>query len=153
MVRQIILIFLIATNLNMNAQDWKTPTIEDYGRIAELENVVIKPNPKRVYKVLFHITSDNEREGVNESLWKMARLINLLENGGVPPQNIHVVGVISGSATPIALSEKVYFKKFNKTNPNLDLMDKLSNYGAAIHLCGLYVMSVFSIIKLFKKIY
>ena len=129
-------IFLIGICLNMNAQDWKTPTIEGYGRIAEFENVAIKPDPAKEYKLLFHITSDKEREGVNASLWKMARLINLLEDGGVHHKNIHVVGVISGPATPITLSEKACFEKTKKSNPNLDLMKKLTDYGAVIHLCG-----------------
>lgn len=131
-----IVISLLLIGLTMNAQEWKTPVIEGYGRIADFENVAIKPDPSKEYKLLFHITSDKEREGVNASLWKMARTINLLENGGVPIKNIHVVGVISGPATPVTLSEKEYFKKTQKSNPNLDLMKKLTDYGAAIHLCG-----------------
>lgn len=132
----VISILLIVLSLNMNAQEWKTPAIDGYGRIAEFGNVAVKPNPNKEYKLLFHITSDKEREGVNVSLWKMARLINLLENGGVPRENIHIVGVISGPATPITLSEKAYLKRMDKPNPNLDLMKKLTDYGALIHLCG-----------------
>lgn len=131
-----ITIFLIGICLNMNAQDWKTPVIEGYGRIAEFKNVAIKPDPSKEYKFLFHITSDKEREGVNASLWKMARLINLLENGGILHKNIHIVGVISGAATPITLSEKAYLERMDKPNPNLDLMKKLTDYGTIIHLCG-----------------
>lgn len=131
-----IAIILIGICFNMKAQEWKTPTIEGYGRIADYKNVAIKPDSTKVYKILFHITSDQEREGVNVSLWKMARLINLLENGEVPRKNIQVVGVISGAATPITLNDKAYLKKMNKHNPNLDLMKKLTEYGAVIHLCG-----------------
>ncbi|QAA82041.1 hypothetical protein EI546_10030 [Aequorivita sp. H23M31] len=129
-------IVLIGIGFNMNAQVWKTPTIEGYGRIMEFEDVAIKPDSTKEYKVLFHITSDKEREGVNASLWKMARLINLLEDSGVPKRNIHLVGVISGAATPITLSEESYFKKLHKSNPNLDLMKKLTDYKVIIHLCG-----------------
>lgn len=136
MIKAITISILIGISVNMNAQDWKTPIIEGYGRIVDYEDAVIKPDPSKEYKVLFHITSDKEREGVNDALWKMARTINLLENGGVPKKNIHVVGVISGPATPITFSEEVYFKKMHKANPNLDLMKKLTDYGASIHLCG-----------------
>lgn len=131
-----IVLILIGICFNMNAQDWKTPTIEGYGRIADFENVAVKPDPTEDYKLLFHITSDKEREGVNASLWKMARLVNLLENGGVPHKNIHIVGVISGPATPITLTEKAYLKRMQKPNPNLNLMKKLTDYGVIIHLCG-----------------
>ena len=129
-------ILLIGMCLSMNAQEWKTPTIEGYGRIAEYEDAVIKPDPTKEYKVFFHITSNEEREGVNTSLWKIARLINLLENGGVPKENIHIGAVISGPASPIVLTESAHLKKMNKPNPNLDLLHKLSNYGVDIHFCG-----------------
>lgn len=129
-------IILILITLTMSAQDWKTPTIEGYGRITEYEEAVIKPDSTKEYKVLFHITSDKEREGVNSGLWKMARLINLLAEGGVPQEKIHVVGVISGPATLVTLTEKEYMEREEKPNPNLDLMKKLTDYGAVIHLCG-----------------
>lgn len=129
-------IFLIFISLNMSSQDWKTPTIEGYGRITEYKDAVIKPDSTKEYKILFHITSDKEREGVNSGLWKMARLINLLADGGVPQKNIHVVGVISGPATLVTLTEEEYMKREDKSNPNLDLMKKLTNYGAVVHLCG-----------------
>lgn len=132
----VISIFLTLICLSMNAQEWKTPVIEGYGKIAQFDKVAIKPDPAKEYKLLFHITSENEREGVNASLWKMARVINLLEGGGVPHENIHVVGVINGAATPITLSEEAHLKRMDKPNPNLDLMKKLSDYGAVIHLCG-----------------
>lgn len=129
-------VFLVGMSFNMNAQDWKTPIIEGYGRIAEFENVAIKPDSTKEYKLFFHITSDVEREGVNTSLWKIARVINLLENGGVPKQNIQVGAVISGPASPIVLSEAAHLKIMHKSNPNLDLMKKLSDYGVEIHFCG-----------------
>lgn len=130
------LILIMLFCITMNAQNWKTPTIEGYGRIADFENVAIAPDSSLDYKVLFHITNDKEKEGVNTSLWKIARLINLLENGGVPKKNIHIAAVISGPVTNITLSEKAYIEKEGKPNPNLDLMKKLSDYGVAIHLCG-----------------
>lgn len=121
---------------NINAQQWSTPTIEGYGKIMVFENVEIKPDPGAEHKVFFNITTDKLREGVNVSLWKMARLINLLDHSGVPQKNIHLAAVISGPATPIALSEKIYFEKTGKSNPHLDLMKKLTEYGVKIHLCG-----------------
>lgn len=129
-------IFLIVISFNMNAQEWKTPVINGYGRIAEFDEVAIKPDKSKEYKVIFNITSEKEREEVNNSLWKMARLINLLENEGVPAENIKIVGVISGPASPISLSDEAHLKRHQKKNPNLDLMKKLSDHGVQIHLCG-----------------
>lgn len=121
---------------NLSAQDWKTPTIDGYGRIKDYNDAVIQPDQDSEYKVLFHITTATEREGVNVSLWKIARLINLLENADVPKKNIHIAAVISGPATPIVLTEKAHLAKTKNSNPNLDLMRKLTDYGVDIHLCG-----------------
>lgn len=129
-------ILLIMLSLNMTAQNWKTPAIEGYGRIVAYEDVAIQPDPSKEYKLIFHITSDQEREGVNLGLWKIARLVNLLDSGGVPKKNIHVVGVISGAATPVTFSQKVYSERMDVANPNLDLLKKLTDYGVKIHLCG-----------------
>ncbi|WP_310994035.1 DsrE family protein [Aequorivita marina] len=129
-------IFLLFLALSMNAQNWKTPTIEGYGRIVEYEDVAVKPDPTMEYKLLFHITTAKEREGVNVALWKMARTINLLESGGVPKKNIQLVGVISGAATPVTLTEEAHREKMGVSNPNLELLKKLTAYGASIHLCG-----------------
>src|SRR5690554_840899 len=129
-------VFVIGISLNIKAQDWKTPIIVGYGRIAEFGNIAVKPDPTKEYKLFFNITSDVEREGVNTSLWKIARIINLLENSGVPKQNIQIGAVISGPASSIVLTEAAHLKKLHKSNPNLDLMKKLFDYGVEIHLCG-----------------
>ena len=136
-MRNYLTIILITTmQLHLNAQNWKTPTINGYGRIVDYENTIITPDSLTTYKIFFDITSDKEREGVNASLWKIARLINLLENSGVPKKHIQIAAVISGPATPIVFSKDAYLKRMNKPNPNLDLIEKLSNYGIPIHLCG-----------------
>ncbi|MGO3810718.1 DsrE family protein [Mesonia sp.] len=130
------IVFIAIIQFHMNAQNWKTPTIEGYGRIVDYENVAIQPNPTTTYKMFFHITTSKEREGVNISLWKMARTVNLLENSGVPKKNIQLAAVTSGPATPIVLSADAYLERMEKPNPNIDLIDKLVDYGVTIHLCG-----------------
>ncbi|WP_289021555.1 DsrE family protein [uncultured Salegentibacter sp.] len=127
---------LVIISLPIQAQSWKTPAIEGYGRIIEYEEVAIKPNPQKEYKMFFHITNKKERDGVNASLWKIARLINLLEANHVPKESIQVAAVISGEASPIVLTEKAYKLKKGKSNPNLDLIKKLTDYGVPINICG-----------------
>ena len=88
-----LLLFVVFTNLSIQAQNWKTPAIDDYGRIVAYKDAAVKPDPEKEYKMFFHITSKKEREGVNASLWKIARLINLLEASQVSKENIHVAAV------------------------------------------------------------
>lgn len=120
----------------MNAQECSTPVIDGYGKIMNYETAAIKPNPNLEYKFFFHISKAKEREGVNDQLWKIARTINLLESNGVPKKNIKISAVISAEAYPIALSKDAYSKQYNTENPNLELIDKLINYGVSIHFCG-----------------
>ena len=120
----------------MNAQQWETPIIKGYGKIKDFKDASLQPDKHKEYKILFHITSDKEKEGVNASLWHIARQINLLGVSGVPKMNVKIVAVISGPATPIVLSDTAYKKKFSKSNPNLDLMKKLTDYGVKIEVCG-----------------
>ncbi len=65
----------------------------------------------------------------------MARLTNMLRSGGVPQKNIHMVGVIFGPDTTIALNNKAYNKRFLTNNPNLGVMKKLTEHGVKFFVC------------------
>lgn len=118
------------------AQNWETPIIKGYGKIVDYPEAAITPDQNMDYKLLFHIKSDKEKEGVNAGLSKVARLINLMGKGDVPARNLHIVVVVSGSATPLVLSESAYKKRMHQSNPNLEIMKKLTEYGVEIHVCG-----------------
>ncbi|WP_194852295.1 DsrE family protein [Nonlabens antarcticus] len=120
----------------MKSQEWQTPAIEGYGRVVDFPNAAAQPDPNKEYKVLFHITSDAEKEGVNTSLWKIARFINLMELRKVPKEQIHIIAVISGAATAITLNDQAYLERLKRDNPNLDLLKKLVTYGVTIEVCG-----------------
>jgi len=114
---------------------WETPLIKGYGSIKNYKNAAIQPDKNLDYKVVFKITSNKTKDGVNNKLWHMARLMNLLDVGGIKKRNTHIVGVIAGKATSIVLNNKAYKKKFHKDNPNLDLLKKLAKHGAKIYVC------------------
>ena len=120
----------------MKAQDWKTPIIEGYGKIVHYEEAQDPPDSTKMYKVLFHIKDGKEREGVNEGLWKIARLINVMGDYRVPKENLHIVAVISGTATPLVLTEVDHQKREKRSNPNLDLLEKLESHNVKLLVCG-----------------
>jgi intracellular sulfur oxidation DsrE/DsrF family protein len=121
---------------NLNIPNWQTPIIEGYGRIVLLKNAKVVPDKNATYKILFQVKSDGEKDGVNSVLWHIAREINLLGASNVSPENIQIIAVISGAATQIALSDMAYQKRNNKPNPNIDLIEKLYNYGVTFEICS-----------------
>lgn len=129
-------IILLFMQNKMKAQSWETPIIEGYGKIVHYENAEIQPDPSKDYKIIFHIKDSKQREGVNEGLWKIARLINLMGSYNVPLNKLHIVAVVSGSATPLVLNDVAYAREHETQNPNLLLLEKLSAYQVKILVCG-----------------
>ncbi|MCL8007396.1 DsrE family protein [Gelidibacter japonicus] len=133
-----LLVVLIILNFQntLNAQDWETPMIEGYGKIVHYDEAQNQPDPSKEYKIVFHIKDGKEREGVNEGLWKIARLINLMGSYKVPQENLKIVAIISGTATPFVLTDNEHQKREHRINPNLDLLSKLKQYSVKILVCG-----------------
>ena len=120
----------------MNAQNWETPIIDGYGKIVHYDAAENKPDPSKEYKIIFHIKDGKERENVNEGLWKVARLINLMGSYELPQDSLKIVVIISGTATPIVLTDNEHEKRENRINPNLDLLNKLTKHHVKILVCG-----------------
>ncbi|MGO3183206.1 MAG: DsrE family protein [Aequorivita sp.] len=127
---------LMATGFTGYSQDWQTPVIDGYGRIKDFKDAEVQPDSAATYKILYHITADKHKDAVNVDLWHIARQINLLGISGVPKENVHIVAVVSGPATPMVMSDEAYQKKFKELNPNTDIIQKLSSYGVNIEVCG-----------------
>lgn len=130
-----VLVTLFIQN-TMNAQDWETPIIDGYGKIVHYDAAENKPDPSKEYKIIFHIKEGKEREDVNQGLWKVARLINLMGRNDVPQDSLKIVVIISGTATPIVLTENEHVKREERSNPNLDLLRKLKQHEVKILVCG-----------------
>ena len=138
-MKQNLILFILVTILNaplIKAQEWQTPVIEGYGKVKYLKEATEQPIKDQEYKILYHITSAKEKEGVNATLWHIARQINLFSVTGIPPEHVKIVAVISGPATEIVLNNKAFLEKKGTHNHNLDLMQKLKEYGVEIDVCG-----------------
>lgn len=131
-----VILTMLSIQNKMQAQQWETPIIKGYGKIVHYEQAQNQPNPSTEYKIIFHIKDGKEREGVNEGLWKVARLINLMGSYKVPQEHLKIVLIISGTATPLVLQNEAYQKNNHKPNPNMDLLEKLIHYDVKILVCG-----------------
>lgn len=113
-----------------------SPAIDGYGDVVPMPDAAMQPDPKGEYKTVFDVTKGAEMRGVNASLFRVARAVNVFTSAGVPLAHLHFVAVISGPATPAVLDNEHYRAKFGKDNPNLDLIAKLKAAGVDVQVCG-----------------
>lgn len=118
------------------AQEWETPIIKGYGKIKNFKDVAVQPDASLEYKLVFDITSDSEMDGVNKGLWKIARVINMLGSADIPADKVHIVAAIHGAATFATLNDTKHREKYDKVNPNTELLSLLRDYGVELFVCA-----------------
>lgn len=120
------------------AQDVRHPAVPGFGAIAPLPDAANRPSPAdEPIRALFEISSDGAGpDGVNRSLDRVARFLNLLASSGVEPHEAHVKVIIHGPATPLVMREDAYRDRFGTANPHTDLIEALQQAGVEIHVCG-----------------
>jgi intracellular sulfur oxidation DsrE/DsrF family protein len=113
------------------------PAIQGYGGIHPTEGASERPDRRLRYRVVFNITKAAPEPGkVNPSLDKVARFLNLLAADGVRPRRGDVVAIVHGAATPLVMSNEAYRAKHGAPNPNLELIRRLREAGAEVHVCS-----------------
>lgn len=117
-------------------QEWETPVINGYGKIKNFKDVAIQPDTALEYKLVFDITSDSEMDGVNKGLWKIARVINMLGSADISSDKVHIVAAIHGAATFATLNDTKHQEKYDKANPNTELLGLLKSYGVQLFVCA-----------------
>ncbi|TLP71893.1 DsrE family protein [Maribacter sp. ACAM166] len=136
-MKKILLITLVLMAAQItSAQEWTTPIIEGYGKIKEFKDVATQPDANLEYNLVFDVKDDREMDGVNIGLWKIARVINMLGVGGVSQDNVHIVAAIHGGATFAVLNDTEYQEKYDKVNPNAELIKLLHEYGVELSVCA-----------------
>ena len=73
---------------------------------------------------------------MSPSLDHVARTVNLYVSAGVPLSHLKFVAIAAGAATPIALNDAQYRKKYGVANPNLPLIAQLRKAGVDVAVCA-----------------
>ncbi|HEV2681914.1 MAG TPA: DsrE family protein [Rhodanobacter sp.] len=116
---------------------WQTPTIAGAGRIHALPQAAYQPDRNASYKVVFGLTKAGDKPTeVSPSLDRVARTVNLYVSAGVPLDHLKFVAIAYGPATPIALNDEQYRKKYGVANPNLPVIVQLRKAGVDVAVCG-----------------
>lgn len=116
------------------AQTYQYPSIEGYGAVVNYEGVSL---PSQGAKIVIDMTEANPTgQGHSRSMDRVARLINLYGLGGITPDQLEIVVVVHSAAYKTILSNAAYRKRFRQDNPDLAVINALTEKGVQFMVCG-----------------
>ena len=123
--------------------EYQHPLIQGSGGIVVVPNAI--DPPKEDAKVVIDITSDEKSGGVIKGLDRAALISNQYAHAGIGPDNgMKMAIILHGPATKAALTDEAYVKHSSsyavhsgvQGNPNLKLIERLSEVGVEISVCA-----------------
>lgn len=141
MKSNIILFCLFASvqTLMFSQQDKKIngPVIKDYGATYEVINPEIETEINTEMKVIFDVDkSSDDKSEVNKYIEVAARFLNMHVNAGMKPEQLKAAMTIHAGAAQDVFTNEAYKEKFGIDNPNLKLINALSEAGVDVIVCG-----------------
>ncbi len=119
------------------AQQRKYPVIKSGGGIFDVPEASPVVDKKMKYKIIVDLSKASFKpDSVNDSIDKLARLVNSHIEEGVPRENLSIVAVFHFTATPNILSDEAHQKKFGVINPNTLIINELARNGVRFYVCG-----------------
>lgn len=89
------------------------------------------------YKIIVDLSKGSVKpDSVNDGIEKLARLVNMHLDAGIPKENLDVVGVFHFLGTPNIMTDEAYKKKFGINNPNTLIINELAKHGVKFYVCG-----------------
>ena len=129
--------FCLSSLFSQQAEKIKGKIIEDYVTTFEIKNPEYKTEIDSELKVILDIDkSSDDKSEVNRYIEVAARFLNMHENAGMKKEQLKVAMTFHASAWQDVLNNDVYKEKFGVDNPNLKLINDLSNAGVDIIICG-----------------
>ena len=113
----------------------KGPVFADYGSNIIIEGGIKTPTSQE-FKVVFDISEHNEKGDVSRKFDTVARFMNMHVRAGVPLKNLDVAIVVHGKAGFDLMTGAAHQAKFNKDNPNNELLNLLLDTNVKVFVCG-----------------
>ena len=130
-------LMLFSDSQTLLAQEKVNPIIKSYGGIYPMPEAVETPRSDLDYRIVIDVRSGPSSPGeINPALNNIARMLNLHAVGGVPAERIRVKAVIHNLATPTIADNATYQEKFGMDNPNIGLIQELTDAGVELYVCG-----------------
>jgi len=111
--------------------------IKNFGETFNVENIDVKTNTSEEFKVIFDVSQSSANKNViNKYIVTAARFLNMHANEGMKQSQLKVAMTIHGAAWQDVLDNETYKEKYGVDNPNLELINELTEAGADIIICG-----------------
>lgn len=111
--------------------------ISDYGETFEVQSIDIKTDVSAEFRVIFDVSKSSEDKNViNKYIVTAARFLNMHAAEGMDASQLKVAMTIHGGAWQDVLNNESYREKYGVDNPNLELINQLTEAGADIIICG-----------------
>lgn len=131
-----VLLLCLSTSIQSSAQE-NQDIIKGFGQTFKVENPDIKTDVNANHKIIFDVTLSSEaKSDVNKYIETAARFLNMHAKAGLKPEQLHVAMTIHGGAWQDVMTNEAYKEKFGVDNPNLALINKLTEAGVDVILCG-----------------
>lgn len=107
--------------------------------VAKVPNVSEIADPTIDYKLLFDFVENNPDSlsgELNAGLVEISRRLNLHAAAGIPAKRILPVIVIHAGALNAVKSNAAYKKRYQKENPNVKLIEQMTQLGVKFIICG-----------------
>jgi len=111
------------------------PLIQGYGKHAKVEQDTTIPENISL-KIAFDVSASSGKVELNRKFDSLARFLNMHVANGIEAENIELALVVHGKAGGDLLNIKAYKHKFEKNNPNRELLQLLMKHKVKIFLCG-----------------
>ena len=129
----------ILTCFSTFAQNQRTEgkIVKNFGETYNVENKDIETDTSAEFKVIFDVSqSSTDKSVINKYIVTAARFLNMHANEGMKKEQLRVAMTIHGGAWQDVLNNEAYKEKFGVDNPNLELINELTEAGADIIICG-----------------
>jgi intracellular sulfur oxidation DsrE/DsrF family protein len=111
--------------------------ISDYGETLKVTDIDIKTNVSAEFKVIFDVAqSSDDKSIINKNIVTAARFLNMHADAGMDKSQLKVAITVHGGAWQDVLNNEAYHEKFGVDNPNVELINQLTEAGADIIICG-----------------
>ena len=115
----------------------KGKIISDYGETLKVTEIDIKTDVSAEFKVIFDVAkSSDDKSIINKNIVTAARFLNMHAEEGMDERQLKVAMTIHGGAWQDVLTNEAYRDKFGVDNPNVELINQLTEAGADIIICG-----------------